>query len=244
MDWFKWLSKSNLEPSLVHQYGLLFTHNDLREDDIPFFNHDFLLSMGITMAKHRLEILKLLTPPPTKPHAAAAPMSRALVAVKRTRKSFSKYILNAWGAKQQREDKSKTQAVVPVSDDTATTCDHQNGCRLKKGLTMLKRSSRTKMQPPAASAATTPDTYYSYNRQQQKQSFNPKTLSNGGRSPMSMRTPRIGSFSASSPFRQDFLEMVHMMNGHGNNEDLDDGYWSAGVEETRWDAMFHTIKPT
>ncbi|XP_022883690.1 uncharacterized protein LOC111400510 [Olea europaea var. sylvestris] len=59
MDWFSWLSKTGLDPSFVHQYAISFVQNELQQDDIAYFNHDLLQSMGITVAKHRLEILKL-----------------------------------------------------------------------------------------------------------------------------------------------------------------------------------------
>lgn len=59
MDWFLWLSKTRLEVSLRHEYALVLTYNQLQEEDISYFNHNFLQSMGISIAKHRLEILKL-----------------------------------------------------------------------------------------------------------------------------------------------------------------------------------------
>ncbi|XP_009798219.1 uncharacterized protein LOC107831885 [Nicotiana tabacum] len=59
MDWFSWLSKTSLDPSLVYDYALVFAHNELDQDDVEYFNHEFLQSMGISIAKHRLEILKL-----------------------------------------------------------------------------------------------------------------------------------------------------------------------------------------
>lgn len=59
MDWSAWLSKSSLQPSLAHEYGLLFSNNELEEEDIKHLDHEFLLSMGISVGKHRLEILKL-----------------------------------------------------------------------------------------------------------------------------------------------------------------------------------------
>ncbi|MCD7449981.1 hypothetical protein HAX54_002698 [Datura stramonium] len=88
MDWFSWLSKTELEPSLVYEYGLAFAHNELEQDDIPYFNHEFLQSMGISIAKHRLEILKL-----AKKERGNVPnsMSKFLLAMKRTKKRFSKY---------------------------------------------------------------------------------------------------------------------------------------------------------
>lgn len=59
MDWFSWLSRTNLHPSLTYDYGVTFTRNELEPDDTTFFDHEFLKSMGVTVAKHRLEILKL-----------------------------------------------------------------------------------------------------------------------------------------------------------------------------------------
>ncbi|ESW10465.1 hypothetical protein PHAVU_009G212000 [Phaseolus vulgaris] len=59
MDWFSWLSRTSLEPSLIYEYGLAFARNELQLEDATYFNHEFLQSMGISIAKHRLEILKL-----------------------------------------------------------------------------------------------------------------------------------------------------------------------------------------
>ncbi|KAE8008800.1 hypothetical protein FH972_005275 [Carpinus fangiana] len=89
MDWFSWLSKTSLEPSLVYKYGLAFAHNELEEEDIVYFNHEFLQSMGISIAKHRLEILKLAR---KEKGASPRPMSRLLVAIRRTKRCLGKYI--------------------------------------------------------------------------------------------------------------------------------------------------------
>ncbi|KAG6526705.1 uncharacterized protein LOC122047890 [Zingiber officinale] len=59
MDWYSWLSDADLDPDLVYHLSLLFSGNQLGEDDIAHFDHEFLKSMGISIAKHRLEILKL-----------------------------------------------------------------------------------------------------------------------------------------------------------------------------------------
>ncbi|EPS71127.1 hypothetical protein M569_03634 [Genlisea aurea] len=59
MDWFTWLSRTNLHPSLVREYASVFVENELEEDDVAYFSHEFLLSMGVSTAKHRLEIVKL-----------------------------------------------------------------------------------------------------------------------------------------------------------------------------------------
>ncbi|KAH1042218.1 hypothetical protein AAZX31_09G086300 [Glycine max] len=59
MDWFSWLSRTSLEPSLIYEYGLAFARNELQLEDAIYFNHEFLQSMGVSIAKHRLEIIKL-----------------------------------------------------------------------------------------------------------------------------------------------------------------------------------------
>ncbi|XP_039017119.1 uncharacterized protein LOC120147974 [Hibiscus syriacus] len=59
MDWYSWLSKTGLDPSLVYTYGFAFSGNELQKEDLAYLNHEFLQSMGISVAKHRLEILKL-----------------------------------------------------------------------------------------------------------------------------------------------------------------------------------------
>lgn len=89
MDWFSWLSKTGLEPSLVYEYALAFSQNELEEEDISYFNHEFLQSMGISIAKHRLEILKL-----ARKEKGASPraMSRLIIAIKRTKRCLAKYI--------------------------------------------------------------------------------------------------------------------------------------------------------
>ncbi|CAA2972046.1 uncharacterized protein LOC111371900 [Olea europaea var. sylvestris] len=110
MDWFSWLSKTGLEPSLVYEYGLAFSHNELEEEDIAYFNHEFLQSMGISIAKHRLEILKLARREKSNiPHS----MSMLFIAIKRTRKCFSKYF-RAWN---RNEDSSLV--LVPRCSDNA-----------------------------------------------------------------------------------------------------------------------------
>ncbi|XP_048553543.1 uncharacterized protein LOC125534335 [Triticum urartu] len=64
MEWHAWLSSARLEPALVHEYALVLARNELEAGDAAYFDHDFLRSMGIDVAKHRLEILKLARPGP------------------------------------------------------------------------------------------------------------------------------------------------------------------------------------
>ncbi|GJN26250.1 hypothetical protein PR202_gb14168 [Eleusine coracana subsp. coracana] len=59
MDWHAWLSAARLDPALVYEYAQVFARNELEADDVAFLDHDLLHSMGVSVAKHRLEILKL-----------------------------------------------------------------------------------------------------------------------------------------------------------------------------------------
>ncbi|EEF31937.1 uncharacterized protein LOC8283108 [Ricinus communis] len=193
MDWFSWLSRTGLEPSLVYEYGLAFSHNELEEDDIAYLNHEFLQSMGISIAKHRLEILKLAR---KEKGASPHPMARVLVAIKRTKRSLSKYI-RAWIHREEN-----ALVVVP-----------RPGYATRWRGAMLKRNKKLMMATQGR-----------------------LLLTNG--SPMLLSGPRLDSFS--SP-------MVYDLNKEEKNIDgdyHDDGYWSTGVEEIRWDTMFQNLKPT
>ncbi|KQK16789.1 uncharacterized protein LOC100834387 [Brachypodium distachyon] len=64
MDWYAWLSKAaGLSPAVTYEYAVLLGENELEPRDAPHFDHDLLQSIGIRVAKHRLEILKLARKP-------------------------------------------------------------------------------------------------------------------------------------------------------------------------------------
>lgn len=90
MDWFSWLSKTALHPALVYEYGLEFARNELQAEDIPHFDHEFLQSMGISVAKHRLEILKVARKEASS--RLSRPYSVLITAINRTKRSVGKYI--------------------------------------------------------------------------------------------------------------------------------------------------------
>ncbi|EEF30934.1 conserved hypothetical protein [Ricinus communis] len=89
MDWFSWLSRSSLEPSLIYEYGLAFARNELQAEDLTYFNHEFLQSMGISVAKHRLEILKLAR---KEAGAGTTSLCKLKNAINKTKKSIRKCI--------------------------------------------------------------------------------------------------------------------------------------------------------
>ncbi|KAL7099647.1 hypothetical protein ACP275_09G098400 [Erythranthe tilingii] len=142
MDWFSWLSKTELDPTLVYEYGLTFAQNELERDDVVYFNHEFLQSMGIFIAKHRLEILKLAGKE-KKGSAAAIPphhhMSRILVAaVARTKRCFSKYVQPLLRRRRRDESSSALAVVVP----------HRNSIVKRSKRFAVANEKQRRRQPP------------------------------------------------------------------------------------------------
>ncbi|KAL3528918.1 hypothetical protein ACH5RR_008240 [Cinchona calisaya] len=105
MDWFSWLSKASLDPSTAYDYALAFAQNELEQDDIVYFNHEFLQSMGISVAKHRLEILKLARKDKTK---SQHPMFWLHIAVKQAKSYVAKHICS-----RVNRDNSSALTIMP-----------------------------------------------------------------------------------------------------------------------------------
>lgn len=122
MDWFAWLSKTGLEPSLVYDYGIIFARNELQLEDVACFNHEFLLSMGISVAKHRLEILKLAK---KESEGGFRSISRLGLALIKTKKCFSKYFTRLVF---QENDMSSS----PRHDQPEKYQEHWRGALLRK----------------------------------------------------------------------------------------------------------------
>ncbi|XP_027344126.1 uncharacterized protein LOC113856494 [Abrus precatorius] len=195
MDWFSWLSKTGLEPSLVYEYGLTLAHNELEEEDMFFFNHEFLQSMGISIAKHRLEILKL-----ARKEKGNSPRSvtRLMVAIKRTKRNLANYVRTLI-----HREESSALVVLPSSRPSGL------GTRWKSAL--MKRSKKLMVA-------------------KQERLY----LTNG--------SPAI---VPSQPVLDGFFSPVvyHFQKEEKMDGDDDDGYWSAAVEEIKWDTMFQDLKP-
>lgn len=204
MDWFSWLSKTGLEPSLVYEYGLAFAHNELEEDDIVYFNHEFLQSMGISIAKHRLEILKLARKE-KKGRKSPFAITRLIVAIKKTKMCLAKY----FGTLAHCEE-SSALVVVP------TRSNINYGTRWKSS--MMKRNKKMMM---------------ANNKQE-------RLLLTNGSSTIVPALPGLDGFSFSSPMMYSFQKEEKMK---GDDDEDNDVYWSAAVEEIRWDTMFKDLKP-
>lgn len=222
MDWFSWLSKTDLDPSLVHEYAIVFFHNELEEDDICYFNHEFLLSMGISVAKHRLEILKLARKGKQR-ITRLRPIIWFLIAIKQTKKYLAKRI---------RQDDSAL-SIVPAQRSYSSRW---------KAAAMLKSNKKfmaaaAAKQGSSRSMLTYGGGIIGYNddiTQPVESGLTILMLTNG--SP-TMESPYL-TYSFSSPNCLELSRNDKVDRADGE-EDL-----ANSIESMRWESMFQDLKPT
>ncbi|KAJ0257099.1 hypothetical protein HA466_0080270 [Hirschfeldia incana] len=140
MDWFSWLSRTNLEPCLIHEYSLSFSKNELEHEDIAYFNHEFLQSIGVSIAKHRLEILKLARRDRKRssPLLTSRSISRVMVAIKKTSRCLSDHV-RAWI--RCEEESSRALVLVPKRSSSSSG----SGVGKWRGGFMKSRNKRSVM---------------------------------------------------------------------------------------------------
>lgn len=217
MDWFSWLSKTNLDPSLVHDYAIVFSHNELEEDDICYFNHEFLLSMGVSVAKHRLEILKL-TRKEKQRITRLRPIIWLLIAIKQTKNYLAKRI----------------HVQVSQDDSALPLVPAQRSYSSRWRAAMLK--SNRKFLAAAAAKQGRPVLTYGVNGYN-----NDITPVESGQAILMLTngSPTLESPYLSDSFSSPKLPELYKVDGAADGEDL-----ANGVESMRWENMFQDLKPT
>ncbi|KAL0380373.1 UNVERIFIED_CONTAM: hypothetical protein Sangu_0101600 [Sesamum angustifolium] len=228
MDWFSWLSKTNLDPSLVYDYALTFTYNELQEEDITYFSHDFLQSMGVSIAKHRLEILKLVR---KEKSISIKPVLWFVFAIKQTKNYLAKHI----HALVHRE--TSALSVVPTRNHS-----------LRWKVAMLQRNKRLRVIPakPAWPMLRNDNPIFvSGNKSLMLTNGSPVGGSQSSGSTKSSSWIESEANAESGHITQDApanawnssfsSTVVHSLEGE---------YWSSSTEEIKWDSMFQNLKPT
>ncbi|KAI3463436.1 hypothetical protein Pfo_020099 [Paulownia fortunei] len=230
MDWFAWLSKTDLDPSLVYEYALTFTHNELVEDDIAHFGHEFLQSMGITIAKHRLEILKLAR---EKKGRSIHPVLWFMFAVKQTKNYLAKHI----------------QALVH-RENSALSLRPKRNHSLRWKVAMLQRNKRLSLRAPSAKPEwpmirSDSPRFVSGHRMlmltngspmADSQSSGSTQSSSWAESEANAESGHITRDALANPWNSSFSRTtVHSLEGE---------HWSSSTEEIKWDSMFQNLKPT
>lgn len=236
MDWYSWLSKTGLESSIVYEYGLAFAQNELEEEDIAYFNHEFLQSMGITIAKHRLEILKLARREKSRGLNLKHPMGKLLLALKKTKKSLANYIATLV------HSKNDGRALIVLSNKKINKKKNK-GVGVAGGISYSSRWKKAMMMRSNSRKLVMVN-----NNNNNHNSYQDRLMLTNGEylgdivdedDSMFVSTPKLESYS--SPLMYDL---------HQNKEDKvpddqeDDEYWTPALEEIRWDAMFQDLKPT
>ncbi|KAL0463950.1 UNVERIFIED_CONTAM: hypothetical protein Slati_0282600 [Sesamum latifolium] len=228
MDWFSWLSKTNLDPSLVYDYALTFTYNELQDDDIAYFSHEFLQSMGVSIAKHRLEILKLARKGRTR---SIKPVLWFTFAIKQTKNYLAKHI----HALVHREN--STLSVVPTRNHS-----------LRWKVAMLQRNKRLRVIPAKPAwpmLRNDSPIFVSGNRSLMltngspvggSQSSGSTKSSSWNESEANAESGHITQDAPANTWNSSFSStVVHSLEGE---------YWSSSTEEIKWDSMFQNLKPT
>jgi hypothetical protein len=133
MEWHSWLSRAGLAPSLTYEYGLLFAQNELEPGDAAHFDHDLLKSMGIAVAKHRLEILKLAKKQGGDGGSAAARLARG------ARRCLARCVRRLAGGTRRRPGASSVTVVprICIGDDAVRVGAVQKRSAAKKMVLMI-----------------------------------------------------------------------------------------------------------
>ncbi|XP_076903229.1 uncharacterized protein LOC143558240 [Bidens hawaiensis] len=217
MDWFSWLSKTHIQPPFIQEYALVLSHNQLEEDDIPYFNHEFLQSMGISIAKHRLEILKL-----ARKSSGSHPMAKLLAAIKKTKRILARYV-RTWMhlkdsamARVKRRSYSSRWKVAMVKRSNRLTVMNKLGpatLLITNGYQPVVGSSGAKVNSFSGSLV--------YELQQGE-------------------SKEDGEYTENLYSDDEDNRDGGSCGGGGGG-----GYWpGTSVEEIKWDAMFQDLKPT
>uniref|UniRef100_A0ACD5UJS4 Uncharacterized protein n=1 Tax=Avena sativa TaxID=4498 RepID=A0ACD5UJS4_AVESA len=113
MDWYAWLSKAGLAPAATYEYGLLFGENELEPADAPDFDHDLLKSMGVAVAKHRLQILKLAKKDAAAAHSSPSSSSMAARLARKASRCIARCAHRLAGGGNGKCPSSSSVTVVP-----------------------------------------------------------------------------------------------------------------------------------
>ncbi|KAF8698041.1 hypothetical protein HU200_035552 [Digitaria exilis] len=234
MDWYAWLCRAGLHPDVALEYALLFARNELGAADVRHLDHDFLSSMGVSVAKHRLEILKLarkdssvasaLTSLPSRATSLLASAARsALSPLLRRRASSSSSSSSRGGGGR---DKVRALAAPRLPPMMMRVMRHRGGGRVAHswGKTMLVAASPSAGKKKASPLALpmTP-THVS----------NPVVLTSSCAATAKALPAPPPVVVAGGGCLATITETC------GCDDDEDD----AGEEEMRWESMFQDLKP-
>ncbi|XP_073129034.1 uncharacterized protein [Henckelia pumila] len=222
MDWFTWLSKTSLDPSHIFDYAEILTYNELEEDDMLYFNHEFLQSMGIAIAKHRLEIIKLARKEKGG-RMIQYPMLWIMLAIKKTKNYVSK----------------KVEALTHRNDSSLSLVKVRNNS-LRWKVSMLQRNKRflraSGMEETRPTRERNESRKFGFGRKVLMIGYKDHQHLTDDESSSSIRSPTSTTETKVNPWNSSFSSTL--------GQSGDGEYWSSSLEESKWDSMFRDLKPT
>ncbi|KAE8726241.1 Major facilitator superfamily protein isoform 1 [Hibiscus syriacus] len=239
MDWYSWLSRTGLEPSLVYKYALAFSGNELEREDLPYFNHEFLQSMGISVAKHRLEILKLAW---KEVREAPNGLSKLVLAIIKTRECFNKYV-----NKLVHHDNNMTKKALQLPAPEPVSYKD------KWREALCKNNKELKIEHPLQKTGTIAKSGPLDYRGQEKLLVTPRSLKLSG--PLDRKLQERLVFSYKSPIISGSVDVAMAqerlmdtnrspspkVHGDSNKDKAGSGDLD---EHTFWETLFQDMKPT
>jgi hypothetical protein len=156
---YAWLCRVGLHPDVALEYALLFARNQLGAADVRHLDHEFLLSMGVAVAKHRLEILKLARKESSSSHRKAAAIAVVLpwratrllaAAVHRSARSALGR-LRAYRDRNRERGRDRDRAAAVLATQRVPLLRHRGG---RVALAHRHSSCWSKAAPPVAAIRT------------------------------------------------------------------------------------------
>ncbi|KAG8372657.1 hypothetical protein BUALT_Bualt12G0089400 [Buddleja alternifolia] len=248
MDWYSWLSKTNLEPTLIYEYGLVFAQNELEEEDLTYFCHDFLQSIGISIAKHRLEILKLAR---KEIRGRQNGFSRLLVAMNNTKKLFTRNI-SKWATSHKSSSQNPVSEQKPYRNHWSGALRKMNDGKQKqqddKGNVIKKRNTRWSgpldrgmMVTSRNQTSSGPLDVKKMHERLTYPNWRPMVSMPKERLELICRSPTTDKWGLSP--KVNYYNSGEKL-GYNDDDEDDDADGGGGGAQSLWSLMFQDMKPT
>ncbi|CAD6337466.1 unnamed protein product [Miscanthus lutarioriparius] len=246
MDWYAWLCRAGLHPDVAFEYALLFARNELGAADVRHLDHEFLLSMGVAVAKHRLEILKLARKDPSSSSSSHGGRATAMAAITVVLPWRATRLLAAAVHRSARSALGRLRA--SVSHSRGRDRDRAAAVLATPRLLPLLRHRGGRVAHSSWSKIASPVAVRGGGKLPHvgkpvllTNSYADKWRGNGGAAVRTLPAP-AGSIAACL-MSTDVCSCDEDEEGDGSGSDVE-VVVDVGGEEMRWESMFQDLKPT
>ncbi|KAK3128526.1 hypothetical protein QOZ80_6BG0463030 [Eleusine coracana subsp. coracana] len=238
MDWYAWLCRTGLDPDVALEYALLFARNELGAADVRHLDHAFLATMGVAVAKHRLEILKLARRETSAGRAVAAAITalprRATRLLAAAAHRSARSVLGRLRCSSSSTPRGRDKAAALVGAPPARYRGSGGGGRVAHCWTKVASplvTHRGKRPPPlplpmltfVSSSSSKPGPVLTYSGSKRRNSTATAAIAG------CLAAPEVSSCDEAD---EDEMEL--------DGDETDDGE----EEDVQWESMFQDLKPT